>query len=134
MKLTLILAILFSLNLFSQKMTEDEQYDYVEKLAKKVRRDLYRSGHEEVGTEVKLMTYTNLDEYTDPLTNSEYEMPLSQEEIKKIYACKERKNCEVFAIYSWGCMYGGCGSSTDFVLLYLQSKKHYEIGHITYSE
>jgi len=136
MKKIVILFIILNIgNVFSQsRMTEDEQYDYIDKIDKKTRSQLLAKGHDDVYSEFKEMTYSDLDEYTDPLTNSEYEESLSDTDIKKIYSCKERLNCEVFFISTSSSYYSGTGYENHFILLYLNSRKHWRISHVTYAE
>lgn len=134
MKGLIVLIILsFSLGSFAQ-LTEEQSFEYVEVIAKGLRRDLWVQSHEDVHSEVRLSTYSELDEHTDGLTNSEYEVPLSESEVSEIYNCAERANCLVFHIRVSSSYYSGYGTSSHFVLLDTKSVSREIISHVTYSE
>jgi hypothetical protein len=112
-------------------MSIEAQESKVEKIAKAIRRNYWRSGHEDVSSHEFFVTKAALDEHT---TVSNYENSLASDEVAQLYKCHYSRSCELYQVNVGGSYWGGYGTSAHFVLLYTKSGKHFEISHITYAE
>ena len=115
-------------------MTEAEKAEYLTYTAKELRRDLWRSGHEDVHSHIEKVTKEKLDEYVKHENNEDYDDMLDQDQISDLYRCHYRKTCELHLINVSGSYWGGYGVSAHFILLDTLKRKHYEIAHTAYAE
>lgn len=134
MKYIIIASLIISTHIFAQtRLGPEAQLSQVEKIAKAERRELWRSGHQEVTSEVLKVTRAGLDEVIRE--NSEVEEPLDQAQTATLYRCTAAKNsCSLFLINLSAEMMGGYGHSRIWVLLNPVTGKAEKIEQLVYAE
>lgn len=136
MKKSLIIILAF-LNIsfaYAADMTPQEQEDKIQDIAKGLRRNLWRSGHEDVDSYEEKVELAVLNDHVRKENNSHYEQPLDREEIAKLFKCFHRSSCELYYIGTSGEYWGGYGAEAHFVLLNIKTKKYELISHVVYAE
>ncbi|MGB0454467.1 MAG: hypothetical protein ACPGJV_12220 [Bacteriovoracaceae bacterium] len=132
----LTLLLIITPNLFADESVYDEatQLQLVETIAKEARRDLWRSGHDDVWSGVRKVDLEFLKEHTAREFNEQFEDPLDREEISRLFSCFYRTNCSLYYIAVSSEYYSGYGEEGIFVLINLETFKHTEIRQAIYSE
>lgn len=135
MKLFILLSLtLASLGVFSQTvMTNAEQVEKSEEIAKNIRRSYYITGHKNVSSSSTKLTQAKT---TTILKDNELtESPLDADQVEEILKCsKSKKSCSVFLIEVGAEMYGGTGESFHWILLDITTGKYKEFFQVIYSE
>lgn len=133
----LVIAIITLFNVsiaFAAQMTEQDQQEYIRVLAKDLRRDLWRSGHEDVSSVERKVTLEQLNDHVRKENNQNYETPLNRDEISQLFRCYHRVNCELYYVGTSSEYWGGYGAEGHFVLLDVINEKHEMISHVEYAE
>lgn len=115
-------------------MSLKEQNDYITNVAKNIRKEYWRSGHEDVYSSEEFVTKAKLDEHYQQTLDGRFENSLDSDEFSQLYRCLNSSKCELYLVGVSGSYWGGYGESAHFVLLYTQSKKHFEVSHVIYAE
>lgn len=115
-------------------MSKAEQMEYIDDVAKDLRRDRWQSGYEDVTSAQSLVTKEWLDDYVKDSNNRRYENPLDSDEISELYKCFYGRTCQLYYVSIGSEYYGGYGQEGAFVLLYTDSKKIWTIEHVVYAE
>ena len=119
---------------FAEKMTNQKQQEYIEDLAKYLRRGHWISGHEDVSSSQFKVSKDFLDDYIKDEQNRRYESPLDGDEIADLYRCFYGTTCELYFIGVSSEYWGGYGEVGNFILLNLNSENHRRISHTVYAE
>lgn len=112
-------------------MKSGEQRNYIENVAKGIRRELYQAGHYEISSRVHGVAKALLDEH---FASDDFESYLNREEVAAVYRCFYSRQCKPFFIETWTKMMGGDGSLGSFVLLDLKYRRHRTLTHQMYAE
>lgn len=127
------LFLIISTQVFAQNiMSYAERDNYLEDVAKKLRRSMHIAGHDDVSSHITYPSKEDLDDYFSD--DQYYESDLDRDEIKNIYKCFDAKRCRVYHIATSSSYWGGYGVEGTFVLLYIYNRAHSEMTHTIYSE
>lgn len=113
-------------------MSTEAQGEYVDKVAKEIRRNLWRTGYLEVNSNEYFVTKTMLDAHVKQ--DNQYENYLDSDEIAELYKCYYRSYCELYLVRVSSNFWGGWGEEAHFVALNTEKKKHEVYSHVVYSE
>jgi hypothetical protein len=132
-KLLILTLMSFSLNSFAQGLSQADKLSIIEDIAKSERRELWVRGHENVDSNIELMSKDFLLEYENE--NEHYEQPLDGPEYEELFSCIENTKCELYLIGLSSEFYSGYGTDSIFVLLSKETGNIFNtIKHNTYSE
>ncbi len=115
-------------------MSEAEQIEYVEDVAKEIRKEYWVTGYDDVDSYSTLVKKEFLNEYVAHSQNSRYEEPLGDAEVSELYRCFYRSHCQLYHISVSASMYGGYGVESHFLSLYPETKKNEIFRHTVYAE
>ena len=132
--LTLLITSISFTPVFADTMTLEDQESYIEDLAKYLRRDAWRSGHEEVSSYHVKATKEFLDDFVKSESNGRYESALDSDEIADLYRCFYRQQCELYYVGVSSEYWGGYGETGNFILLNVTKENHRRISHTVYAE
>lgn len=113
-------------------MSNEEQKTYIDDVAKEIRKVYWVSGHEDVSSGTEFVTKKVLDDHVKK--DNRYETTLDDDQVGELYRCYYKASCELYVVYVSGSYWGGYGESAHFVLLYTDTRKHFEISHTIYAE
>lgn len=137
-KLILALAVFISAIIVAADIPSDtymsisEQEDLIVNIAKKLRRDHWVRGYEDVTSSDTFVSREWLDNYfsqPDMFTNF-----LNGDEIAEVEKCYGKENCELYYISVSSSYMGGYGIEGSFILLFTETGEHLEISHTVYAE
>lgn len=128
----LILATLLITTQAHAFITESEELEIVENIAKTERRNMWRNGYQDVESGVFKVEKSALDEAVK--MNAEYENPLEKHEISSLYQCYHIQSCSLYLIDVSASMYGGYGNHYLWIMLSTQTGKYRFIRHQVYAE
>ncbi|WP_127716321.1 hypothetical protein [Halobacteriovorax sp. HLS] len=133
MKFLILLILTINTNILASDLTQSDQIEIIESLAKSERRSLWVQGHENVVSSIEHVTKTSLVEY---LSQSKYyESNLEFDEEDKLFGCLKRKSCELYLISLSSEYYSGYGVDSVFVQLNVNTGNYdNRIRHNIYSE
>lgn len=129
-----ITSILILLTLSSTAFAANSELEFIENVAKQMRRDHWVNGYQDVHSTVDTVTKSLLNGYVRGEVNEGYENPLNRDEISSLYRCYYKQSCHLYLIQVSSEYYGGYGSESSFILLNPETLKYDEIRHVTYSE
>ena len=113
-------------------MSIEAQGEYVDKVAKGIRRNLWINGYEDVASNEYFVTKAMLDAHVKQ--GNQYENYLDSDEIAELYKCYYRSYCELYLVRVSSNYWGGWGEEAHFVTLNTEKKKHEVYSHVVYAE
>lgn len=115
-------------------MSLQEQGKYITNVAKNIRKEYWQSGHDDVNSYDEFVTKAMLDDHYQQTVDGRFENSLDSDEFSQLYRCYNSQKCELYLVGVSGSYWGGYGETAHFVLLWTNTKKHFEVSHVIYAE
>ena len=130
--LLVILIILTSGASAQDEINLKNELKIIENISKELRKELWQSGHIDVDSSSTLVDQKFLHNYTSNSQNQSYLVPLTEQEISRLYQCLFNSDCTLYHIRLTSSYHSGWGEESAFVLL--KRHVHKLIRHVVYSE
>lgn len=137
MKSLSLAFLLFGITIVAQAniLTPQQQDVRMQEIAKKIRRQYYVEGYEDVSSSIEKMTAQKLQAHLNPVDGIRYESELDESEIAELYTCLEaHKSCALYLITVGSSFYSGYGIDAHFIMLNLNNSRYEEVRHTIYAE
>jgi hypothetical protein len=113
-------------------MSKLEQANFIDDVAKEIRRDLWINGYEDVSSNQYFVTKSLLDNHVKK--DRQYESHLDSDEVSELYKCYYRTYCELYLVRVSSNYWGGYGEEAHFIALNTERKKYETFSHVIYAE
>jgi len=134
MKSVFVVFMLMSLSAFSQLndvMTEKEEQKYVAEVAKELRKNLYKEGHQYVYSHILNVTSENT---LEDLLKGPIEQKIKKEEYSQLVDCLNETYCSLYQVKISSEYWGGYGEDGHFVRLNTKKRVHGLTSYTIYTE
>lgn len=133
MRVLLPLLFLLSFSVIAQSvLTQTQQLEVVQSIAKDERREMWRTGNTNVGTEVQKLSTLTLSQFLRD--NQDFVQPLTATQMGQLKGCAASSACGLFSIDVYLSNNGGDGQYRVWVMLSTDTGRTRKIQHWVYEE